>query len=163
MILKFSQIVFVALVALTQTNCAGTQTIRTSSNTMIVQASAAPACGAHGAARVAQTAAAVETIKAGFDRYIILGSQAENNVSVTQSPGSYQTRGTLVYGGGSGVYQGTSTYQPGNTIISGSRDQSFAIQMFKDGEPHASMAISARDALGPDWKDKVEKRVITCL
>jgi hypothetical protein len=45
--------------------CAGTNTIRTSQNTAIVQASAAPVCGGIGAARVAQKQAAIETIKAG--------------------------------------------------------------------------------------------------
>ena len=61
---------------------------------MIIDAGAAPACGSMGAAKVAQKSAAVETIRAGYDRYIITGGQAQNNVSVTQMPGQFQTSGT---------------------------------------------------------------------
>jgi hypothetical protein len=143
--------------------CARTEAVRTSANTMIVQASAAPACGALGATRVAQMSAAIETIKAGFDRYIIVGAEAQNNVVVSRGPGSYTTNGTLTSIGGNGVYRSTTSYNPGSTIVSGSRDQSFAIRMFKDGEAGSEQAISAREVLGKDWQERVESRTLTCL
>jgi len=92
------------------TACAGAQATRTSANTMMIDAGAAPACGPGGAAKVAAKSAAIETIRAGYDRYIITGGQAQNNVSVTQMPGHVQTVGTArYYGGGFGTYNVTST------------------------------------------------------
>jgi hypothetical protein len=139
--------------------CARGEAVRTSANTMIVQTGAAPVCGGTGSLRVAQQLAAIETIKAGYDRYIITRGQAQNNVSVSQMPGSYNTVGT--YGGGS--YQTTTTYQPGPTVVSGSHDQGLSVVMFREGDPGAQQAISARAALGADWQEKVQSGIRTCL
>lgn len=138
--------------------CAQASTIQTSQDTAIVQASAAPACGGIGAARVAQKQAAIATINAGYDRYMIMGAQAANNVQTYQAPGSYNTSGFV-----SGGYLHTTTvYQPGPMITSGSHDQSFAIKMFKTGQPYADQAIDARAALGPKWPEIVRDGIITC-
>lgn len=139
--------------------CARGQAVRTSANTMIVQTSAAAVCGGQGALAASQRLAAIETIRAGYDRYIITGGEAQNNVRVSQMPGRYNTEGTY----GRGSYQATTTYQPGPTIVSGSHDQGLAIVMFHDGEQGAQQAIGAREVLGPDWEDKVKKGVNFCF
>ncbi len=126
---------------------------------MIVQTGAAPVCGGRGALRVAQQLAAIETIKAGYDRYIITDGQAQNNVVVSQAPGSYNTSGNY----GRGFYNATTTYQPGPAIVSGSHDQGLTVVMFRNGEPGAVQALSAQDALGPDWQEKVKNGIRTCL
>lgn len=138
--------------------CARGQAVRTSANTMIVQTSAAAVCGGQGALAASQRLAAIETIRAGYDRYIITGGEAQNNVRVTQMPGTYNTEGTY----GRGSYQATTTYQPGPTIVSGSHDQGLAIVMFHDGEPGAQQAVGAREVLGPEWEEKVKKGVNFC-
>lgn len=139
--------------------CTSSNTVRTSMNTAIVQTSAAPVCGGAGAAKVAQQQAAIETIKAGFDRYIIVDAASANNVRVAQGPGTFKTTGTL----SGGVYHGTTTYQPGMPMIYGRHEQAFAIRMFRNGEPGASQAIPARDVLGPKWRQKVKAgSVNTC-
>lgn len=104
--------------------------------------------------------AALETIKAGYDRYIITDAAAANNVRVTQMPGSYQTSGTI-----SGGFMSASTvYRPGPTMVHGSHDQAFAIRMFRDGEPGSQQAVSAREILGPEWPRLVEQGAIrSCL
>jgi hypothetical protein len=150
--------IFLVLV-LALAGCARGEAVRTSANTMVIQTGAAPVCGGPGALRVAQQLAAIETIRAGYDRYIITGGQAQNNVTVSQMPGSYSTTGTYGYGS----YQGTTTYQPGPTVVSGSHDQGLAIVMFREGEPGAQQAVSARSALGADWQEKVKSGVRTCL
>jgi hypothetical protein len=156
---------FVALIALAPAlaGCAGAQAMRTSLDTMVIQASAAPACGGMGAARVAQKSAAIETLKAGYDRYIIFSGAAENNVAVVHGPGTVQTTGTMAYGGGFGTYNGVSTYIPGPTFVVGHHDQSLTVKMFHEGDLGAEQALSARDALGPDWAEQVKSRVMTCL
>lgn len=132
--------------------CASSNTVRTSANTAIVQVSAAPICRGTGAARVAQKQAAIETLKAGFDRYIIVNAASANNVSLMALPGSYQTSGTI----NRGFYSGTTTYRPGPIIARGTHDQAFAIRMFRDGEAGSSQAISARQMLGPKWQEMLK-------
>jgi hypothetical protein len=151
---------FVAIAgALVLGGCARSEAVRTSANTMIIQTGAAPVCGGMGALRVAQQLAAVETIRAGYDRYIITGGQAQNNVVVSQMPGSYNT--TATYGGG--FYQGRTTYQPGPTIVAGSHDQGLAVVMYHESDAGAQQAVSAREILGPEWSEKVKNGILTCL
>jgi hypothetical protein len=142
--------------------CTNSSAVRTSQNTAIIQTSAEPMCGSTGAARVAAKQAAIETIKAGYDRYIITGAASDSSVGVTQLPGQYHTYGTANVYGNYGTFNATSVYQPGPTIVTGSYDQSFAIRMFKDGEAGASQAISAREALGPEWEKIVKDGVRMC-
>jgi hypothetical protein len=152
----------VAAIGATLAGCAKSETIRVSADSAIIQTSAAPACGSTGAAKVAQKQAAIETIKAGYDRYIIVGSQNANNVDTTVLPGSSRTSGNLTYGGGYGTYNETTTYTP-TVITSGTHDQAFAIRMFKDGDPNGANAIPARDILGPEWEALVKEGAVrTC-
>ena len=62
--------------------CASSSVMQLESNTIQVSTSAAPACGSQGAQQVAIKRAAIESLQRGFDRYLILGAQAENNVGV---------------------------------------------------------------------------------
>lgn len=142
--------------------CAGAEATRTSANTMIIDASAAPACGGRGAARVAAKSAAVETLRAGYERYMIVGASAQNNVTVTQMPGTVQTSGTATYGGGIGTFNSRSTYMPGPTITAGSHDRALAVVMFRRGDPGFENAIDAREALGPEWQKLVQTGIRTC-
>ncbi len=139
--------------------CAGATATRTSQNTMTIDAGAAPSCGALGAAKVAAKSAAIETIKAGYDRYIIGSAASQNNVSVSQMPGSVQTRGAII----GNTYRSTSTYVPGPTIVSGTHDRQLEIMMFREGEPGYENALDAREALGPEWPEIVKNGIKTCL
>lgn len=141
--------------------CARTETIRTSANSFILQTVAPADCGAVGAARVASQMAAVETIRAGFDRYIIIGGQASNNVTYVQSPAVTYTERTPSNGRDRGSE--TTTYVPATTSAVGTHDQELSVVMFRNGDPDGQNAISARDALGPDWADKVKDGVRRCL
>ncbi|MEM5492780.1 hypothetical protein [Hoeflea sp. AS16] len=157
---KTAMAIVVAGVALA--GCTNSSAIRTSQNTAIIKTSAEPMCGSVGAARVAQKQAAIETIKAGYDRYIITGAASDNSVGVTQLPGHYNTYGTANMYGNRGTFSATSVYQPGPTIVTGSYDQSFAIRMFKNGEAGANQAVSARETLGPEWEKIVKDGVRMC-
>jgi hypothetical protein len=145
------------------TSCTSSSSVRTSQNTAIVQTSAAPVCGGTGASKVAEKEAAIETLKAGFDRYIIVGAASADNVRATRMPGSYNTFGTVNSYGGMGTFNATTTYQPGPVVIHGHHDQSFAIKMFHDGEPGANQAISAKSTLGPEWQKIVKNGIHSCM
>lgn len=147
------------LLPLIVTGCAQTDTMRVSANEIIVNTSAAPICGGAGAARVAQKMAAIETIRAGYDRYIILNASRSNDVRVIQTPGQYHTMGTI---SPRGSFNATTTYSPGPTFVAGGHDQSIAVRMFKNGQTGAAGALSARDMLGPKWPELVKHGVATC-
>lgn len=151
-----------AAIALLLSSCVQSSTMRVSQNQAIIQTSAEPMCGSVGAARAAQKQAAVETIKAGYDRYIITSAAAANNVTASQMPGTYQTYGTVNSYGGYGTVNATTTYTPGPIIYGGSHDQSIGVRMFKDGEPGSAQAISAREVLGPKWAVIVKDGVNLC-
>ena len=123
--------------------------------------SAAPVCGATGAQKVAVQQAAVETIKRGFDRFIVLGGQSQNNVGVIgHTPviaNSTTTMQGSIYGNNVSAYGNTTTsYSGGYPMIAGSHDQGLVIKMFHDGDPVGANGVSARDVLGPDWQKIVE-------
>lgn len=126
---------------------------------MTIDVGAAPACGRQGAAAVATRAAAIETIRAGYTRYIITGSQYQNNVRTTQLPGQYSTSGSL-YGN---TFSATSTYTPGPTIVAGSHDRMVNVVMFNPGDPGFEQGIDARQALGPKWEEMVKSGIRSCL
>ncbi|CAN1520617.1 hypothetical protein MCELHM10_01086 [Paracoccaceae bacterium] len=92
--------------------------------------------------------AAVETIRLGFDRYIITNSDAQDNVGVVGY--NTQTFGTYGYGGFN-----ANTYA--TPIIGGSRDATVVVVMFKASDPQGRQALDARQALGADWQSIVEK------
>lgn len=147
-------------VALLLAGCASAQVTRTSANTMIINADAEPSCGSSGVAKVAARSAAIETIRAGYDRYTITGSQAFNNVHTYQLPGQYETKGRLDQYGN---YYEKTTYKPGATQTTGSYDNTVSVVMFRPGDPGYEYALDARSQLGPEWQKLVRDGVNSCL
>lgn len=138
---------------------AHTQALRTSGNTMLVQTSADPNCSLEQTTRVAHMMAAVETIRAGYDRFIITDGDVQSNVTEETLPGTYRHSGSM-YGNS---YSGTSYYTPGATVKNGSNDASFHIRMFRANERDAQNALDARQVLGPEWQAWVADGVNTCV
>lgn len=143
--------------------CATTDVVPLSRNQVLISTSAAPACGVSGARDVASKMAAVETIRRGFDRYVILGAKAENNVRVTQTPPrhSYST-GTFNTFGGTTYGSVTTTYAGSMPVIGGSNNADLLVVMFKTGEPGYQDAIDAKAVLGPEWQQIVVDGINTC-
>lgn len=129
---------------------------------MIIQTSAEPACGTQGAYNVAQKMAAIETLRAGYEKYIIINAESQSNVSINTLPGTYHTNGFVTGNSNFASYQGTTYYQPGPTIYSGTNDAAFHIKMFKKGQKGSSKAINAKEILGANWQKLVQKGVSTC-
>ena len=65
---------FLACVVLTLTGCARTSVMQVSKNEILMTTAAAPICGPTGSQRVAQEMAAVETLRHGYSRYLIMGA-----------------------------------------------------------------------------------------
>ena len=107
--------------------------------------------------------AAVETLRRGYDSFIITGANSQNNVNVIQtaptasySSGTFNTYGNTTYGNVNTNYTG------GGPIVTGSRDSGLTVVMLKKGDPGYSNGVDARTVLGPDWKKLAEKGINTC-
>jgi len=155
-------IVGAAAAALALTSCVQSSAMRVSKNEIIIQTSAESMCGSTGALKAAEKSAAVETIKAGYDRYVITSASAANNTYATQMPGTYSTHGSVNSYGRFATVNAITTYTPGPTIYGGSHDQAIGVRMFKEGEPGAANAVSARETLGPKWETMVKGGVRIC-
>ena len=142
--------------------CASSSVMDLDSNTIQISTTAAPACGQQGAQQVAVKRAAIETLQRGYDSYVILGAQAQNNVGVVGytpiTANTYGT-GTINSYGNTATYNGqANTYvSGGQPIIGGSHDQALQVRMFHATDPEAANAVDARRTLGPDWKKIVAK------
>lgn len=156
------------LITMTLLGCAGAATMPLSNDTVQITSRAAPVCGSEGAERIALRQASVETIRRGFDRFVILDAAARSDVGVVgYTPVIAQTTGTATattYGNHATAYgTATTTYSGGQPIIAGSHKQGLIVKMFKDGDPAGANAISARGELGPKWAEYVKREAITCF
>ena len=141
--------------------CANTTTIPISNDVVQINTSAAPVCGGNGARKVAVQMASIETIKRGYDKFIVVGGGHENNTGVVgYTPQRSTTTGTIdgnTFGNSySADLNATTTTTGGQPIIAGSHDQALTIKMFRNNDPAGANAISARQQLGPDWQKTVE-------
>lgn len=127
------------VVALLVAGCAETSIQPLTQTSFKVATQAAPACGAQGARDVAFKSAAIEVIKRGGDRFIIVGDQS----------------GSRITGGSFNAYGGFQTYS--------SNLQDMVVQMVPKTDPQYGNALSARQTLGADWQAIVSKGTIqTC-
>lgn len=108
--------------------CAETQIQPMTKDTFKVATHAAPACGPSGARNVAFKSAAIEVIRKGGDKFVILGDQTDSGM-----------QGDIF----SGFQQNFS--------------QGMVVKMIPEGSREAANALSARETLGADWQELVAK------
>ncbi len=153
----------VPLLALALTGCAQSSVMDLDSNTIQITTEAAPVCGQGGAQQVAAKRAAYETLRRGYDKYVILGADYQNNVRVVgHTPITANTYGSgnINAYGNTATYNGQSTtyVNGGQPIIGGTHNQGLAVRLFRVGEPGSENAIDARQVLGPDWQEIMAKK-----
>jgi hypothetical protein len=141
--------------------CAKSAVIPLSADTVQITSSAAPVCGMTGAQSVAVRRAAIETINKGFDKFMIVGGGYQNDVRVVgYTPIQANTTSTVTatgYGGvATGYGQSQTTYSGGHPIVGGSHNQGLVVKMFRNDDLAGSNSISARDTLGPKWKEVIQ-------
>ena len=150
--------------AVVLSGCVSTNVTPLSQNTIVVSTSAAPVCGRAGAQRVALQQVAAETIRRGYDTFIIVGAASQNDVRVVGFTPITSSTDFSAYYFGSSIYGRANTVtQGGAPIIGGSYDQDFAVEMFRYNDPKSRNAIDARAELGPDWRETVQEDQLTCF
>lgn len=90
-------------------------------------------CGRQGARDIAFKAAAIEVIKRGGDRFVILGDQSSSELA-------------------GGFFTGYGGFQTYNNNM-----QDMVVQMIAQGDANYTNALSARQTLGAGWNEIVAK------
>jgi hypothetical protein len=149
--------------ALALSACASTSVMQLSQNEIMLTTSAAPACGPTGSQQVAQAMAAVETLRRGYARYLILGAETQNNVGVVQSGPTYSDTFSTSRVYGNSVETASSTYYSGQqAMFYGSHDTMMRVVLLKPGDRDYERGVDAKATLGPDWQQKVKDGVDRC-
>lgn len=154
------KIIMGVAVAVTLSACAKTSVTPIANNQFLLSASAAPACGRSGAAKVAAKMAAVETLRNGYPRFIILGAGSSSNVrAISTGPTHARTYGNVdPYGN----YSSQTTFAGGGPMFYGTNDADLRVLMLKPGDQGYSQGVDAKKTLGENWKEIAEKGVQTC-
>lgn len=120
--------------------CVETSVQPLSQSSFKISTEAEDMCGAKGTREIAFREAAIEVIKRGADRFVVVGDQSRSAIT----------------GGMFTDYGGFNTY--------GTNTQDMVIQIVQKGDPRFSDALSARQTLGPDWQATVAKgSAASCL
>ena len=161
--MKYS--VFIAFAsAVLLSSCASSSITPLSRNSATISTSAAPICRTTGAASVANQMAAVATIKAGYERFVVGGFGTENNTRVvstgptySNTTGTFNRLGNTVYGSANTTYGGQTSY------LAGSNNAEMQIFMLNPGDAGYEQGLDARATLGSEWQKKVESGINSCF
>ena len=155
---------FVALaMSLIVAGCAETTVTPISRNQIMISTSAEAECGTSGAMKVATKMAAIETLRRGYERYIIAGADAQSNVSAVSLAPTYATTSSTYDVYGDSIYGNSYTdFGGGGLMMVGTNDAGLHVVMFKRGERGFNDAVDAKAQLGSDWQKLVKDGVNTC-
>ena len=145
------RVLLVALVGV-MAGCARTSTLPLAANRIEVTVRVAPVCSRTDADRLALQQAAVETIKRGFEDFIVINTDGGDHIA-GYTP---MTARTTLFGNSA-----TTSFSGGAPRVAHHRV--LTVQMLHAGQL-TSEALSARAVLGSDWKALVMKGApATCL
>ncbi|WP_035096981.1 hypothetical protein [Devosia sp. LC5] len=161
--MKYS-VLLACLFSVSLSACASSSVTPLSRNTAVISTSAAPLCRTTGAASVAKQVAAVATIKAGYERFVVGGFETANNTQVVSTGPAYATTTGTFNRFGNTVYGNTNTTFGGrSTVVTGSNDAEMQILMLNPGDAGYEQGIDARATLGADWQKKVDGGINNCF
>lgn len=159
----------VPLVTLAVAGCARAAVMPLAQDTVQITSHSAPVCGgAEAAQKVAFQRAAVETIRRGYDRFVILSGAGQTETRLLgYTPTTAYTTGTATatrFGNtATAIGSSTTTVSGGVPIVAHAHNEDLIVKMFKQGDPAGANALDARQQLGPAWQDAVNKNTWTCL
>lgn len=142
-----------SLLLLTSCTNTLTSTIPLSKDVIQITATAIPECGETGAQKVALRTAAIETIKHGYDKFIVDSMDYQDNVRATGRTPIVKSKDAT----------GKITVSGGQLVYGGSHNQRLTVKMFKGNDPKGKDAVSARKTLGPKWKKIINSKSNSCF
>ena len=133
--------------------CATTSTAPAGADTIEITVHVATVCDGADAERLARRHAAVETIRRGFDDYMVTGSVGGDHAAYDPPA----TARTILHGSDEGAF-----FSEDAPLLAHHRV--VTVRMFRAGEGDSTRTVSARAALGDDWEAIVAKGAPnTCL
>lgn len=145
-------LVLSALAAMAQ-GCSNAVITESSANSFSLQEQASPLCNQAGTKTAMLKTAAAKTLQAGYDHFKV-------KERAHQFEGSYEldTSEFVVTG------KGEFITIPSSRTVEGTFETRFMdVTMYKDGQAGASGAHSARQILGPDWRNQAGDRIFSCV
>lgn len=146
------RVLLVALLSV-MAGCARTSTAPLDADTIQIAVRVATICDGRDAERLAHQQAAVETIRRGFEDYIVVGSVGGDHVAGDPPV----TARTTLYGNDTGALSSESAPLLAHHRV-------LTVRMFQAGQGDSEATVSARAVLGNDWESLVTKGApATCL
>ena len=133
--------VLLLLLPVVLTGCARTSTAPVGEDTIEVTVHVGTICDGSDAERLARRHAAVETIRRGFDDYIVIGSVGGDHAA-EEAPATART--TLSEGSGRTLFSEDAPLLAHHRMLT--------VRMFRAGEGDSAATVSARAVLGDDWE-----------
>ena len=135
------------------TGCARTSTAPVGEDTIEVTVHVGTICDGRDAERLAQRHAAVETIRRGFDDYVVIGSVGGDHMA-EEEPATART--TLSGGSGRTLFSEDAPLLAHHRVLK--------VRMFQAGAGDSAASVSARAVLGDEWEAVAAKGApITCF
>jgi hypothetical protein len=152
------------VLSVTVIGCARSTVTPVARNQIMINTSAAPACGSDGAVKVAGQLAAIETLRRGYERYMIVGSGIQDNTRMIMTGPTYaQTRGNAYTMGNMAYGSATTRYGGQQMMWTGKHNAQMNVVMFNPDDPGYENAIDAKSILGPEWNKLVADGISTCM
>ena len=135
------------------TGCARTSTVPVGADTIEITVHVGTICDGSDAERLARRHAAVETIRRGFDDYVVTGSVGGDHVAEAE-PATART--TLSGGSGRTLFSEDAPLLAHHRMLT--------VRMFRAGAGDSAETVSARTVLGDEWEAVAAKGAPnTCL
>ena len=128
------------------TGCARTSTVPVGEDTIEITVHVATICDGRDAERLARRHAAVETIRRGFDDYIVIGSVGGDHMA-EEEPATART--TLSGSSGRTLFSEDAPLLAHHRVLT--------VRMFQAGEGDSAATVSARAVLGDEWEAVVAR------
>ena len=142
----------VALVGVA-TGCARTSAVSVDADTIEIAVRVATICDGTDADRLARRQAAVETIRRGFQDFVVIDSVGGDH-TVDHAPET--ARANLFGTSAAPLFSGDAPLLAHHRVLT--------VRMFQAGEGESAATVSARAVLGDDWEALVTKGApATCL
>ena len=145
--------ILLLLLPVVLTGCARTSTAPVGADTIEVTVHVGTICDGGDAERLARRHAAVETIRRGFDDYVVIDSVGGDHTA-KEEPATART--TLSGGSGRTLFSEDAPLLAHHRVLT--------VRMFQAGEGDSAATVSARAVLGDEWEAVVARGpATTCL
>jgi hypothetical protein len=134
--------------------CASSSVTPLAQNQVLIQTTADLPCGNRGTEKVVVEMAAVETLRRGFDGFVVKTTKTEDTLYTNAKSGlKKQARA---------INEDPIAKSVLNLSITGVYDKSLIVTMLRKGDAGFNTATDARSVLGPDWQKTVSDGVSSC-